>query len=277
LTPERYIRDGHELVRYLQQRFGQEKIYLLGESWGSALGVMLAQRYPQDFHALVGTGQMVAFLENDLLCYNFALKWAEERGDTQKVEKLQGQGPPPYHGEGVAWKQATYLLDTFAYMNQNSAIVNNGFNTFDDLASAEYGLVDKLNWVRGPLETLGIVYPQLWEVDFRQQATRLETPVYFLIGRHDVNAPPVLTEEYYALLSAPHKELIWFEHSGHTPWTSESDKFVDVMVNRVLAQTTPQQNSSPPELATPAATKAFFDQLIPAQLRTHHSAGLPQP
>lgn len=33
------------------------------------------------------------------------------------------------------------------------------------------------------------------------------------------------------------KELIWFAHSGHTPWTSESDKFVEVMVKTVLAQT----------------------------------------
>jgi pimeloyl-ACP methyl ester carboxylesterase len=64
---------------------------------------------------------------------------------------------------------------------------------------------------------------------------RLEVPFYFLIGRHDVNASPALTEEYYQKLPAPHKELIWFEHSGHTPWTSEPDRFVDVMVNRVLA------------------------------------------
>jgi len=50
-------------------------------------------------------------------------------------------------------------------------------------------------------------------------------------------SPPALVEEYYELLDAPHKELVWFEHSGHTPWTSESDKFVEVMVNTVLAQT----------------------------------------
>jgi pimeloyl-ACP methyl ester carboxylesterase len=71
-------------------------------------------------------------------------------------------------------------------------------------------------------------------VDFRKQATRLEVPVYFLIGRHDVNAPPKLTEEYFNLLTAPHKELIWFEHSGHSPWVNESAKFIDVMVNKVL-------------------------------------------
>jgi len=107
------------------------------------------------------------------------------------------------------------------------------------IAGQEYGLYDKLNYVRGALDTLNLVYPQLWEVDLRQQASHLEAPVYFLKGRHDVNALTVLTEEYYRVLTAPHKELIWFERSGHNPWISEPTKFVDVMVNTVLAQNSP--------------------------------------
>ncbi len=239
LTPESYINDGLALVSYLRGRFDEEKIYLVGESWGSALGVWMVQREPQSFHAFIGTGQMVAFLENDLMCYDFALKWAQERGDLKKVEQLQKQGPPPYYGEGVAMKEAAFLMDTFNYMNADPAIADDGFNTFQDLAGSEYGLYDKVNWFRGALDTLGIVYPQLWDVDFREQAAQLEVPVYFLIGRHDVNAPTVLTEEYYQLLNAPHKELIWFEHSGHNPWVTESARFVDVVVNTVLAQTYP--------------------------------------
>jgi pimeloyl-ACP methyl ester carboxylesterase len=123
-------------------------------------------------------------------------------------------------------------------MNQNPEIIP-GFDTLKDFAGSEYGLYDKVNWVRGPLDTLSLVYPQLWDVDFRKQAAQLEVPVYFLIGRHDVNAPPVLTEDYYSLLNTTHKELIWFEHSGHNPWTSEAARFMDVVVNKVLAETYP--------------------------------------
>jgi pimeloyl-ACP methyl ester carboxylesterase len=242
LTPERYISDAHELTLYLKQRFGVEKVYVLGESWGSALGIMLVQRYPELFQAFMGTGQMVAFTETDRICYDFAIRWAQERGDTGKVAQLQAQGPPPYYGDGVALKQAAYLLDTYAYMNQNPAIYDGGGNTIRDILSPEYGLYDKVNWVRGPLlDTLNVVYPQLWKVDFRTQAPLLEVPVYFLIGRHDINAPTSLTEDYYQVLQAPHKEIVWFEHSGHTPWVSESAAFVDVVVRRVLAETAPQQ------------------------------------
>ena len=84
ITPERYIQDAHALVALLKERFGQEKVYVLGESWGSALGIMLAQRYPEDFHTFIGTGQMVAFLENDRMCYDFALHWARNAATAPK-------------------------------------------------------------------------------------------------------------------------------------------------------------------------------------------------
>ncbi len=237
LSPERYVADGIELVQYLRERFDEEKVYVLGESWGSALGIWMVQRNPELFHAFIGTGQMVSFLETDKMCYEFALRVIEERGDLEKVEQLKKQGPPPYYGDGVAMKEAAFLMETFNYMNADPNIADDGFNTFQDLAGSEYGLYDKVNWFRGALETMNVVYPQLWDVDFREQAKQLEVPVYFLIGRHDVNAPPVLTEEYYELLNAPHKELIWFEHSGHNPWVTESDDFVDVIVKKVLSET----------------------------------------
>lgn len=237
LSPDRYVTDGIALTQYLRQRFDEEKIYILGESWGSVVGVWMVQRNPELFHAFIGTGQMVAFLETDLMCYDFVLDLMERRGDTKKVEQLKQQGPPPYYGKGVALKEAAFLTETYSYMNADPNINDDGFNTFQDLAGSEYGLYDKVNWFRGALETMDVVYPQLWDVDFREQATQLEVPVYFLLGRHDVNAPPVLAEEYFELLEAPHKELIWFERSGHNPWVTESTLFVDVVVDKVLTQT----------------------------------------
>ncbi|PSB39837.1 hypothetical protein C7B69_01215 [filamentous cyanobacterium Phorm 46] len=241
LTPDRYISDAHELVLHLRQRFGKDKIYLSGQSWGSALGIMVVQRYPDLFHAFIGTGQEVAFLENEVIRYDLALRLAQERGDQQQVAKLKQQGPPPYYGNDVMPKMLTYLNDLNKYRNdqQNPAIAKPKFNIVLELiTSSEYGLVDKVNLFlsRGELETVGVVFPQLWGVDFRKQATRLKVPVYFLIGRHDGTTSPKLTEEYFNLLTAPHKELIWFEHSGHGLWMNESAKFIDVMVNKVLAQ-----------------------------------------
>ena len=237
LTPERYITDGIALVNYMRERFDEDKVYVLGESWGSALGIWMVQRDPELFHAFIGTGQMVAFLEADQICYDFVLNLMQEQGNLEKLEQLQKQGPPPYYGKGVALKESAYLMETYQYMNADPNISSDGFNTFQDLAGPEYGLYDKVNWVRGALVTMDAVYPQLWDVDFREQATQLEVPVYFLIGRHDVNAPTELAEQYFEILKAPHKEFIWFERSGHNPWVTESSAFVDVVVMKVLIAT----------------------------------------
>jgi pimeloyl-ACP methyl ester carboxylesterase len=233
-TPDRYVADGIELVEYLRGRFGEEQVYLVGESWGSALGVWMVQRRPDLFHAFAGTGQMVSFLDTDLADFDFAVRLAQARGDTAKLARLERQGRPPYFGPGVAWKQATYLLDGFASMNADPNIAQDQFDTIQDLLSPEYGLYDKVNWFRGVMDSLDAVYPQLWSVDFRTSAPRLDVPVCFLIGRHDVNAPPALAEEYYRLLDAPHKEWVWFEHSGHNPWVSEAPAFASVIVDRFL-------------------------------------------
>jgi pimeloyl-ACP methyl ester carboxylesterase len=236
LTPQQYIDDGHALTLYLRERFGEEKIYLLGESWGSLLGIWLVQHYPDQYHAFAGSAQMVAFLETDTYDYNLALQLAREQGDTGKVEALEKQGPPPYYGEGVAWPVIEYIMYLSSFMNSNPAITGPGYDTFGDIAAPEYGLLDKVNYVRGLLATMNALWPQLWDVDLRQDATRLDVPVYFFEGRHDVNAPPYLVEDYMQRLEAPHKELVWFEHSGHSPWVDEAQKVVDVLVNDILAQ-----------------------------------------
>ena len=49
----------------------------------------------------------------------------------------------------------------------------------------EYGLVDKVNWLRGLMDVFNVVYPQLEDLDFTTQAAELEVPVYFLVGRYD--------------------------------------------------------------------------------------------
>ena len=40
------------------------KDYLIGES-GSALGIFFSTQYPEDYHAFIGTGQMVNFKETN--------------------------------------------------------------------------------------------------------------------------------------------------------------------------------------------------------------------
>lgn len=238
LTPQRYVNDAHQLTLYLRDRFNQEKVYVLGESWGSILGIWLVQDYPDLFHAFISTGQMVNTTENDRLGYQFAIDRLAEQGRMMDVGSLIKNGAPPYTGDGMAMKYMAYMGVLNSYMDQHAHGEGTGHNLMlDSLQASEYGLLDKVNWLRGLLDTFTQVYPQLEDLDFITQAPQLDVPIYFIKGRWDVNAMNSLTEDYFNSLDAPHKELIWFEHSAHTPSWDEPEHFVDVMVNTVLAQT----------------------------------------
>lgn len=227
ITLDTYLEDGVELTKYLINRFSKEKIYLVGESWGSALGLLLVNKYPSLYYSFIGTGQMINFKETEIQDYNKVLELAKERGQKEVVEKLIKNGIPPYFGKDVTWKSATYLNYLSTEMQRNPLIKNSGYNTFRDVFSQEYGIIDKINYFRGIINTFNSVYQQLYEIDLRNDVKKSEVPVYFFIGRHDINAPTSLVEDYYNKLEAPQKELIWFEKSGHSPWINESDKFIN--------------------------------------------------
>ncbi|WP_234122434.1 alpha/beta fold hydrolase [Clostridium hydrogenum] len=234
LTPKRYVSDAYELTKYLCQRFNKKKIYVCGESWGSALGIMLVKQHPELFSAFVGTGQMISFTDTELYDYNTAIKMAKENGDSKVVEKLKKQSLPPYYGNGAVLKAWTYYSYLDECMQRNKNIWNSGYSTFSEMAGPEYGLYDKLNYILGMIKTYDRVYPQLYGIDFRKQDEKIDVPVYIFQGRHDINAPTEFVQEYYDKLKAPSKKLIWFEHSGHDTWRNENKKFCNTMINVLL-------------------------------------------
>jgi proline iminopeptidase len=56
LTPERMIADTEEIAAWARKEFGKDKIFVLGHSWGSYLGLELAKRHPDWLHAYIGVG-----------------------------------------------------------------------------------------------------------------------------------------------------------------------------------------------------------------------------
>ncbi|OAH57152.1 alpha/beta hydrolase [Dietzia cinnamea] len=230
LDRERFVSDAAALARYLIDRFGQEKIVVYGVSWSSILGVWLVQDHPELFYAFVSSGQMVNTSQNDRLGYKLALAHLDEHGENDRAEQLRANGPPPYRGDAVVWKYVDFLdvlneiMDTPRY---TLVVPLLGFLV------PEYGYLDTINHTRGLIASFNAIYPQLEDLDLVEQAPRLEVPVYFFVGRHDVNAMPIFVEEYHDVLDAPRKELIWLE-GGHGLGSAENtDRFVDVMLEQV--------------------------------------------
>ncbi len=243
LKVEDYVSDINELTNYLKKRFDKKKIFLLGHSWGTIIGTLAVEKYPEQFHAYIGAAQMVNVLETDKYMYHYVLNAAESHGDTELVKELKNIGEPPYFGEGMLNKYRRFLSTYGGYYRRENPF-NEKNTEWYSISSMiffdEYSLRDKIGYFLGLLNTFPVLYQQLQDLDFVTQASKLEVPVYYLIGKHDYTAKFI--EDYFNALEAPSKELIWFEQSSHGEIWTEPDKFHDIMVNKVLPETL-QDNS----------------------------------
>jgi proline iminopeptidase len=238
LTVEQAVADTLQLTEHLRERFGQDRIYLAGNSWGTLPGVLAVQQRPEWFHAYVGAGQMVDIRATDQLFYDDTLAYARAQGDPALEATLVALGPPPYedfldYDAGVFGGEQRWN----AYERVPGSAANSEMP--GTLRVPEYDLVTKVRTGAATLDTLGVLYPKLQEVDLRTAAPRLEVPVVLVQGRHEARGRAELADAWFAQLEAPSKQLVVFERSGHRPMFEEPDRFFEVMTEQVLAADVP--------------------------------------
>jgi pimeloyl-ACP methyl ester carboxylesterase len=229
------LTDTIELTNLLRAEFDESRIYLVGNSWGTTLGTIVAQQEPELFYAYVGTGQMVSQRETDRMFYEDTLAWTRATGDTALFAKLEALGPPPY----ADIRDYEYALshehdwNGYAELDLDKEMPGNLF-------VPENSWLDRLNAFRGFLDTFAALYPQLQEIDFRADVPSLDVPVYLVVGAHEARGRAMLAEEWFGMPDAPAKTRIEFAHSGHRPLFEEPAEFVAVM-QRVLEETYPNR------------------------------------
>ena len=235
LTLQGAVNDAVQVTNYLRARLHQDKIYLVGNSWGSILGVLAAQQHPELFAAFVGAGQMVDIKATDRLYYQDTLAWAQRTGNTSVVRQLTRNGLPPYanpldYEPLLGNEQKVYPYDA-AGLGEGAS----GFS--ENLFFREYSLMEELHNLAGFLDTFTVLYPHLQNIDFRSQVTQLQIPVYLVQGGHETRARSEPAAQWFRILKAPVKKTIIFERSGHRSLFQQPDLFYQVMTGTVLAQT----------------------------------------
>jgi pimeloyl-ACP methyl ester carboxylesterase len=231
-TNEQFLSDTSELIDWLRRRFAVEKLYLVGHSWGSELGIATAQRRPEVLHAYVGIGQVVNMPRNEEISYRFVVERAQAEGNQEALSELQGVAPP-YRGMDDLGIQRRWLSHY-----HGDVYGGGGFLRFLLRAalSPEYTLLERARYVPCMMDSVDRLWPELVKFDAPVQVPRLEIPVFFFTGHHDYNTPFELVEEYAAALEAPHVEIVWFEESAHSPPLEEPERFADLLVERVLGR-----------------------------------------
>ena len=239
LTLDQAVADTVELANYLRARFDEQKIYLLGESWGSTLGVLAAQRHPELYHAFIGSGQMVSQCETDRRLYHDMLAYAERTGNAEMARTMRRFGEPPY-ADPLAYayvmgyyEQLSPYTPPAAYLERGSAA---GLVPWG-MRGSEYNLIEKANVLRGLMDMFSVMYPQLQEIDFRRDVTRLDVPIYMVMGEHELEARSDLAHEWFTQLEAPHKQEFTFPDAGHSVVFEEFQEFHRIMTDVVLPET----------------------------------------
>jgi pimeloyl-ACP methyl ester carboxylesterase len=236
LTVDRLVEDARELVEHLCRKYGRQKLFILGGSWGSQLGTILSYRYPERIAAYVGTGQVVNGEQNEHLSYRFCLERARAAGDAKSLAILTRYGPPVKgkYREGLRGLIAQRnILKKYGGHSSKKGGYFSGM-VMPMLCSGEYSPADILGIFRGYKLVLSTMWPILTDYDFPTQCSTFRMPFYIFHGRLDQNTPAELVQGFYDLVSAPDKDLVWFEHSAHSPLAEEPVKFKSLLREKLL-------------------------------------------
>jgi pimeloyl-ACP methyl ester carboxylesterase len=217
LTTEQLVADTVELSNVLRARFRQDKIYLVGHSWGTYLGMLVIARHPELYHAYVGIGQLARSFPIAGIQDEYIRQSASRMGDQDAIKELEEKGASvretllfKFGGEIHNAQSFTPLLLT-------------------GLAAPEYSLRDARNIPKGvSLYSRNFVYNSI-SGELMEVITQVEIPIYFFTGRYDYTDPFTLTEQYFSTIKAPEKHIVWFEESAHFLFYEEPAAFARQM------------------------------------------------
>ena len=231
ITIDRLTSDAVELADLLGRRFGVEKVFLAGISWGTVLGLGAAAKAPEKFEAYVGMAQIANWAESDRLAYRWALERAEETDNQKAIEGLREIGAPPW-GDFARWstlRQWLMLLGGFyrsggdpsAWRKRISEVVPFLAPGLPALlapffVSPDYGLSDLLRLFVGLKTSQEALLDDIADLDFFDSVPRVEVPVLFFHGAHDQAVQLLIARRYFEALEAPRgKRLDVLEESAH--------------------------------------------------------------
>lgn len=235
LSMEILLDDLNELIDYLTRRFNQDKIIIMGHSWGTVLGSIYTKDYPEKVSAYIGIGQTVNMLDGETLAVKEASKLAAEDGNEEYIKKLS-----------VLFNKFSNTedfedLDFSSFMNMRS--LTSKYLSRDSLASKLHNIwlgisspnmsIRDMKWFVKPIfqlkEYLEIEKPLLeysfFDFNLYEHGMEYEVPVYFISGDWDWITPYPLVQEYYEYIKAPDKKMILIKNAGHSPFIDNPEAF----------------------------------------------------
>ena len=232
LTVAQQFRDLDEVVDHLRRTLGQDKIVLMGHSWGAALGLLYSQAHADKVSALVLANPLIAMRPNQRAEYDFVQEEATRRHDDAAIAQLAKIGSPPY----MTSKQ---VLAMEKVAQRYGAIFHTQPNRMWVVFRATVaGLVwpwEISRFIRGNNISLEAMHQELLNLDLTHSVLNVDMPVMMFLGRYDRHTDARLSAAYFDSLRAPKKKVVWFEQSAHNVPFEEPELFNTTVVRELEA------------------------------------------
>ena len=239
MTVAQQVEDMHDVVDYLRDRFGKEKIYFVGHSWGSVLGLCYLQKYPETIAAYVGMGQFINGPLNEKMSYDFTVEYAKAHGDSKALKDLEAIGAPV---DGLYAGGLDSLMVQRDYMTKfGGGSYKHRESSFKSIlvpffTSGEYSVIpDLYRYYKGTFYCLNKLWNEVVALQFDRDVRKLDVPVYLFQGDHDQNTPTPLVKAWFEQLEAPYKEYVPFSESAHSPIKEEPELWGKTLVEKLFS------------------------------------------
>jgi len=234
ITLEQMVADATEVTDYLCKRFHKEKIYLMGHSGGSFIGIQVAAKAPEKYHAYIGVAQMSNQIQSERLAYSYMLAQYQKNGNKTMQRKLENA--PVTDSIPDAYlrlrDKAMHNLGIGTMHNMHSILTG---IFLPSLLCKEYTLQEKYNmWLGKSHSGVSTLWKEMLATNLITQIPKLEIPIYFFGGIYDFTASTILAKEYLKKLQAPVKGFYTFKHSAHSPIFEEPERIKEIILQDVL-------------------------------------------
>jgi pimeloyl-ACP methyl ester carboxylesterase len=230
ISPRHMVDDAVALLELLRDRFGG-KTLIAGFSFGATFAAQAAVQRPDLVAALVATGMDIDIPLAETRAYDFALTAARQRGNRRAIRQLEAIGPPP-HLDVKRFSTRARWATNFGGVQSGATFTSWMHDLLTSLVrSPDYSVADIIRTVRGVGASQAALLPQLAATDLVTTMPRLEVPIVLAQGRLDQVAPGDATQRFHDSLTAPSKQLVWFDNSAHSPHLEEPGKFRSLLMD----------------------------------------------
>ncbi len=237
MTGEQHVKDAEVVVNWVRQTLHKKKVVVMGVSWGTLIGAMLAQKHPELLNAYVGVGQGVADAD-EKVGYLRTLQIATLRRDTAALRELKSIAPYPAANGNITLDQAI-TMRRWARKYDGGWYGHPDFRLYFTLPewSSAYSDAEFDGYFAGVRWAGEVMIGGPSKFDLHDVGRVYRTPMLVLEGRHDLHTPWASAQAWTGWIQSPRTRFITFERSGHFPFLEEPGRFLEVLLKEVLPLT----------------------------------------